>query len=57
MENVTGIRRSEATGWPFCVAGRNVQPRAADTAEFTRILADSNTMWGNVARNIGFDAK
>ncbi|MFJ1298442.1 Bug family tripartite tricarboxylate transporter substrate binding protein [Pseudomonadota bacterium AL_CKDN230030165-1A_HGKHYDSX7] len=33
------------------------EPRAADTAEFTRILADSNTMWGNVARNIGFDAK
>lgn len=33
------------------------EPRAADNAEFTRILADSNTMWGNVARNIGFDAK
>ncbi|WP_094799087.1 Bug family tripartite tricarboxylate transporter substrate binding protein [Bordetella genomosp. 5] len=33
------------------------EPRAADTTEFTRILADSNTMWGNVARTIGFDAK
>jgi tripartite-type tricarboxylate transporter receptor subunit TctC len=32
-------------------------PRAAGAAEFGRILADSGVMWGNVARNIGFDAK
>ena len=33
------------------------EPRAAGTAEFSRILADSGVMWGNVARNIGYDAK
>ncbi|WP_313620307.1 tripartite tricarboxylate transporter substrate binding protein [Achromobacter sp.] len=33
------------------------EPRAADAAEFGRILADSGVMWGNVARNIGYDAK
>lgn len=33
------------------------EPRAADAAEFGRILADSNVMWGNVARSIGYDAK
>lgn len=33
------------------------EPRAAGTAEFSRILADSGAMWGNVARNIGYDAK
>jgi tripartite-type tricarboxylate transporter receptor subunit TctC len=33
------------------------EPRAADAKEFGRILADSGVMWGNVARNIGFDAK
>lgn len=33
------------------------EPRAADASEFGRILADSGVMWGNVARNIGFDAK
>ncbi|WP_445657473.1 Bug family tripartite tricarboxylate transporter substrate binding protein [Achromobacter sp. NCFB-sbj8-Ac1-l] len=32
-------------------------PRAADAAEFRRILADSGVMWGKVARSIGFDAK
>lgn len=33
------------------------EPRVADAAEFGRILADSGMMWGNVARNIGYDAK
>lgn len=33
------------------------EPCAAGTAEFSRILADSGAMWGNVARNIGYDAK
>ncbi|AXA71884.1 ABC transporter substrate-binding protein [Achromobacter insolitus] len=33
------------------------EPRAADAAEFGRILAASGAMWGDVARNIGYDAK
>ncbi|WP_315137191.1 tripartite tricarboxylate transporter substrate binding protein [Achromobacter marplatensis] len=33
------------------------EARAADAAEFSHILADSGVMWGNVASNIGFDAK
>jgi len=33
------------------------EPRVTDAAEFGRILADSGVMWGNVARNIGYDAK
>jgi len=33
------------------------EPRAADAATFGRILTDSGVMWGNVSRNIGFDAK
>ncbi|MDH0090731.1 tripartite tricarboxylate transporter substrate binding protein [Achromobacter mucicolens] len=33
------------------------EPRAAGAAEFSRILADSGVMWGNVARTIGYDAK
>jgi tripartite-type tricarboxylate transporter receptor subunit TctC len=33
------------------------EPRAVDAAEFGRILADSNAIWGKVARSIGYDAK
>lgn len=33
------------------------EPRAADAAEFAGILKDSGLMWGNVARNIGYDAR
>lgn len=38
-------------------AKMGAEPRAADAAEFGRILAASGAMWGNVARNIGYDAK
>ena len=40
-----------------CQLRVGAEPRAADAAEFGRILADSNVMWGNVARSIGYDAK
>ena len=40
-----------------CATTLGAEPRAAGTAEFSRILADSGVMWGNVARNIGYDAK
>lgn len=33
------------------------EPRAVNADAFAQILADSGVMWGNVARNIGFDAK
>lgn len=33
------------------------EPRAVSADAFSQILKESGVMWGNVARNIGFDAK
>lgn len=34
-----------------------IEARAADAREFSRILADTNAMWGNVAANINFQQR
>jgi hypothetical protein len=35
--------------------GLGAEPRMADAAGFTKLLADSNALWGKIAANASFD--